>query len=111
MSVVEEIMAAIVKLIELREASLEGPWTRTDELWEGAGRYDVHGIDGPVTTDGDGIGSIGNVAEADLIVTLHRTIDAQLTVMRDAVAEYDYSMWLVDHQTAIHFARAINGDA
>ena len=54
-------------------------------------------------------------ADAELIVTLHRTIDAQLEILTDAVVWFNDSCCdehgLKGSAPALALARAINGDA
>jgi hypothetical protein len=100
-SALAEIRAAIDKLTELRAASTPGSW-RTG-LLRG---------DGWVSVDGNWvIGDATNTEDADLIVTLHRTIDPQLAILEVAVAYGDLgegqgSRFIL---AATVLARAING--
>jgi hypothetical protein len=113
MKAVEEIQAAIVKLTAQRDDGSRGPWLIGDE-----GDY----ITGPHATSGvfDGVGPwvIGdaiNPEDADLIVTLHRTIDAQLAILSRAadLASIFGGHFPICHydRYAIALARAINGPA
>jgi hypothetical protein len=101
---VEEIEAAIAKLTKLRDDSSVGVWYQSmvgiSSKTETMGRYSV----------------IGDVADEDtaLIVTLHRTIDAQLDFLRTARGFYGAgltgdaaSSLFAEH--ALQMARAING--
>jgi hypothetical protein len=74
----ETIQAAIEKLTEQRDAAMQGPWrgrvlnhwgTPTPGVW--------------ADEDGDYIGYSMNQADADLLVTLHATIDAQLAILQE----------------------------
>ena len=85
----EKIKAAIARLEALRGNARPGLWTSTDDDWwwlEGVNHRVVYGQRGAevaFTHDGD----------ADLIVILHATIDAQLTILRsafgDAIGSHD----------------------
>lgn len=74
MSAAETIAAAIEKLESLR--GLDGTWTL-----QGGNEW-IHPIGITVAPDDGGV----TTRQADLIVTLHRTIDAQLAILRDALA-------------------------
>jgi hypothetical protein len=77
----ETIAAAIEKLETLRDAGTPGPWVDG----ENAGRYDAAIVtadsgmwaDAVVRDDG-----FLDFRDAALVITLHRTIDAQLAVLR-----------------------------
>lgn len=108
MSAVEEIQAAIEKLTELRDergyVEMNG-WLA--EIREGAtGAIEDPGYEG-LTND-------------PIIVTLHRTIDAQLAILEAAVGHFperfmqvqDQREWLDKRpstRNALDLARAING--
>lgn len=102
------IESAIEKLNADRAKSTPGRWSRTDELWEGSRRWEIESPEGMVTSDGDGIGSLGNIHDADLIVTLHATIDAQIGVLTRA-----YNMAVTGREAVtvveMNLARAIVG--
>jgi hypothetical protein len=79
MNAVEKLEAAITKLETLKADAKPGPWTiapphNIDVDWR---CIDSHG--GVCLAD-------ATVADAELIVTLHRTIDAQLAILRAALA-------------------------
>jgi len=104
MSAVDEIRAAIEKLTTQRNAAPEGEWTDHGGFIMGAGARWV-------------CGDVEMVATNALIVTLHRTIDAQLAILREcldqaerveAFPEYWY-MPVSDQIRAL--VRAINGVA
>ena len=132
MSAVEEIRAAIVKLTELKAESTPGPWELEppgkyfDPRWDdtrimhAANRptdpnYDRYLFrDGSYAEDSGGLG----LADAELIVTLHRTIDAQLHILTGTVTLYPSfvangteDQWLhaVERAGDLALARAING--
>ena len=89
MNAVERLQAAIEKLEALKAGASGGPWViappRDVEfesrcIW---GAKD-HG-------DGEGLClADAESADADLIVTLHRTIDAQLAILRNVVEVSEY---------------------
>jgi hypothetical protein len=77
MTPAETIQAAIEKLTEQRNAAMQGPWrgrvlnhwgTPTPGVW--------------ADEAGDYIGYSMNQADADLLVTLHATITAQLAILQ-----------------------------
>jgi len=74
MSALEEIEAAIEKLSALRG---DTPWALA-----GGGEW-INPIGITVAPDDGGV----SPREADLIVTLHRTIDAQLRILKTAIAD------------------------
>ena len=96
MTPAETIQAAIDKLERLRRrtaANEPGVWIRGEELWSGALRWELARRNQfeqvfSITNDGDGIGAFGDTDTVDLIVTLHATIDAQLALLKLAVANY-----------------------
>ena len=92
MTPVGEIRAAIEKLTELRSESKPGPWTHT---W---GSATIPAADDLASED------------ADLIVTLHRTIDAQLNILRGEVTFCKVSGFSPSGNK-VDLARAINGPA
>jgi hypothetical protein len=101
MNAVERLEAAIVKLEQLNAESTPGPWQwwnleRADRGWTGNGptletvaRDDLDpecAKAGVIVAWGhDAWGLDVEPADADLIVTLHRTIDAQLAILRTAL--------------------------
>ena len=112
MSAVEEIEAAIERLER---------FARFNEKW--VEHYSVTGDDGSssIKTDDGRVPIEAIVPEyADLVTMLHRTIDAQLAILREArmifVHEVNRSVWQspstsrTDH-AALDLARAINGTA
>ena len=98
MSAIETIQAAIVKLEQLKADCTPGEW------W--AMEYDSNpGDQGVPIIGGDELGSLGghltaytmtlgseerSVIDAELIVTLHRTIDPNLATLRAALVETDF---------------------
>lgn len=116
MTPLEELQAAHKRLSELREASrchAVGRWSNEDDE-ESMMRKEIIGSHGAV-------GVMYNSEHADLIVTLHRTIDAQLSVLALGVAEQTLlaEQWgeecgeatVYDLENALGLARAINGKA
>lgn len=140
MSAAEMIAAAIEKLQALRDASTPGPYGVEDDWqppqWKDSGwtyvrvvagePNPISGIRGMVlSTDGTLPGSEGKartLANAELIVTLHRTIDPDLEFLR-AAAETGISDTAVTnpeqfkgagavlYRAAVNLARAILREA
>ncbi len=115
MSAVERLQAAIEKLEALKRASDDGPWTIGDESPTHADLFVVacEGGNGDVTDYIDR----GN---AYLIVTLYRTLDAQLAILRDSAERYskfpparepDWQPKAPSTVNALALADAINGGA
>lgn len=88
MTPAERIHAAIQKLEALKSASTTGPWRK--EYILGGGNDLLYAIIPhsmvPV------IGSTLAEADHDLIVTLHRTIDAQLLLLRTEANRHDHTI-------------------
>jgi hypothetical protein len=115
MTPVEKLEAAITKLEELKRDGHPGPWhgnvTIRGVLRVQSGLAVVAEVLN-TTEDEDEI-------DLDLIVTLHRTIDAQLAILRRGVSEVDgYTAadgrfwavaWLEEHSTTVDLASAILG--
>src|SRR5690606_23712874 len=80
----ERLQTAITRLEQLRDDSTPGPWVK---------RYFL-GMDVWPVIISDGIGEVTDSvqggfpqeADAELVVSLHRTIDAQLGIRRSALA-------------------------
>ena len=113
MTAVEEIQAAIEKLTAQRDESTPGPWAVDD-----ADKCSVYTIDGGATIlqpeDWYPRGDNRPAGNAQLVLTLHRTIDAQLAILREPLAVYE--KWNIDGDTELEkfphayaLARAING--
>jgi len=106
MNAAEEIQAAIDKLTALRDKSTPGPWFLT---YESATHPRVWGA-----ADEDAADHVATMArsprDADLIVTLHRTISAQLAILRESM-RFARADALFDDATELALARAINGGA
>lgn len=100
MTPLEELQAAHKRLSHLRTSSAPGPWLVNVAGFE---EFDVEG-EQPFN-----VGSTYARAEADLIVTLHRTIDAQLKVLERGIAR-EHVKWGAD-SPVLDLARAINGEA
>lgn len=77
----ERLQAAIEKLEQLKADAVAGPWHK--EMVLGGGNDLLYAI--VPTTVVPVIGSTLRESDHDLIVTLHRTIDAQLAILRFAV--------------------------
>lgn len=79
MTPTERLQAAIDKLEQLRTGSTQGEW------WATHGRLSPDIFAGTGSSDDVLVVSDGHLdADAELIVTLHRTIDAQLSLLRHA---------------------------
>ena len=103
MTVVERLEAAIAKLEQLTAEGTPGPWV---------GRTNILGIRRLMDSEGGVLAEMFDATDhgdesfenTDLIVTLHRTIDAQLAILRFAVdGLYDLPEFLM-------LADAILGD-
>ena len=103
MTAVERLGAAIAKLEQLKADSTPGPWV---------GRTNILGIRRLMDSEGGVLAEMFDATDhgdesfenTDLIVTLHRTIDAQLAILRFAVdGLYDLPEFLM-------LADAILGD-
>jgi len=127
MSALAEIAAAIAKLARLRDSSIPGPWYWDEPSGDSFPQMD-ESLRGAIDPEdgyhhfvlfGWGYDSSGIKAEAadrELIVTLHRTIDAQLgflILVRDL--DIGASLDLLGHSgffgKVLTLARAINGTA
>jgi hypothetical protein len=105
MNAAETIQAAIDKLAQQRAGAMQGPWrgkvlnhlgSPTPGVW--------------AEKDGDYVGYSMNQEDADLLVTLHATIDAQIKVLeiglqfagvtpnRYTDATYDLARAILDEQ-------------
>lgn len=131
MNAVEEIRAAIDKLTKLNATSTAGPWRLDGPDYHFFGSGDGEYVNTSLISGHDRIGVVGamspsispteagfvawcSAAEADmsLIVTLHRTIDAQLAILGYGLAvhrdKYQDLTPPVEHY-ALLLARAVNG--
>lgn len=98
------IQGAIVKLERLKAESVPGPWAFDQE----GTRRKLRGAEGK-TVLGCSALLWPDPAEADLIVTLHRTIDAQLAILQHGFLAY--SWWdRHDEPLALALANAILGE-
>jgi hypothetical protein len=88
MTAVEEIRAAIEKLTELKNMSTQ-----------------------PDATGSSDVATCFNRHDAELIVTLHRTIDAQLAILRHVAEHYRGDLGIGTNRYVVALARAINGEA
>jgi hypothetical protein len=80
MSEIEEIDAAITKLTAEREAAMRGPWVANENFGYYGGSF---GIEGGLEDEWeDSPGYALEKTDAELITTLHRTIDAQIELLR-----------------------------
>lgn len=111
MTPLEELQAAHKRLSELREAAFPGPWSRGDRAPAGWGRDDLNTV--ACENGGGEVTDYIDVTNVDLIVTLHRTIDAQLVILATAMQDYE-GIFVGDCPYPPHvlsLARAINGEA
>lgn len=84
MSAVERVEAAIAKLEDLRGAAAPGVWVAWREGLPGRERFGVEtGAEGA-----DVVWRAARAADAELVEVLHRTIDAQLAILRDNLTRY-----------------------
>lgn len=112
----EKIKAAIDKLARLRDDSTPGPWNH----WPEAGDVEITGPlqDYPETIIANAIrprnGWGGLIYEddyepnAELITTLHRTIDAQLVILWNALHRHLYAS--ISIAAEVKLAESILGD-
>lgn len=99
-SAVEEIRAAIERLTPDPEWNSPGPW-RSDN--NGA----VVGPEGLVLADAH------HIEDADFVEVLHRTVGAQVALLRSVLTGYEQfpgDVWATERNNALALARAINGD-
>ena len=110
MNAAETIQAAIEKLASLRDEANVAPWS----LYFRSGKNAAHGgIDSP----GGYVSSPSlRAGNADLIVTLHATIDVQLAILNTAAPEWKRTNKTDSHDEPNHswqafeLARAILGE-
>ena len=116
MTAVDEIQAAIVKLTELRGLSTQP--VESQHWLQGMDRKRYESpreiYTGPEAEGSADIAICFNPHDAELIVTLHRTIDAQLDTLRTARGFYGAALTGPEVATlfaehALILARAING--
>lgn len=110
MNAAETIQAAIDKLTRLRDEANVAPWS----LYFRSGKNAAHGgIDSPSGYVSSPSLKAGN---ADLIITLHATIDAQLAILQDSIDYRDTLAragveWVEkDNSAVLLLARAILGE-
>jgi hypothetical protein len=107
MNAAETIQAAIEKLERQKADTTPGPWRVVNESLQGS-RHDYD----PMIDAGDYAASSERFvrpADAELIVTLHRTIDAQLVILRSGLAHAGYADQVIPvHARAL--AEAILGE-
>lgn len=122
MSAVEEIQAAIDKLTEMKAASTQPTGGRTSWMKGNPKRNRFEGLGdiftGPEDHESRDIATHMVEEDAELVVTLHRTIDAQLAILHEGLKVATHFGTLaanivgsvripLDHALAL--ARAING--
>lgn len=123
MSNLDLLERAHARLTELRDAAEPGPWkveTRaySDEVHDYSASF-IPGVAPEITTEHEGDTAPLGTSDAALIVTLHRTIDAQLAMLQTQIkyAEWDPSLKpsAIDEPAyfadALVLARAILGEA
>ena len=107
------LQAAIEKLERIKAGSIEGPW-----VWKGDRIADGAFLEG--AADETVIWAYGmhtegflvvSEADADLIVTLHRTIDAQLAILRRVLRYYTTTDGGVTVKLELDLADAILGES
>lgn len=104
MNAVEKLEAAIAKLEELRDQSSLGPWCAW-KLRGNTGRM-TYGIEDAY---GEDIAVIRSSPESELIEILHRTVDAQLAILRHALGLLRDGYYVAAAPTEIALADAILG--
>lgn len=92
MTPLERIQTAIDKLEQLKADSTPGPWLSSTS---GFGSW----IEAPVN---EGFVAGGTGQNTDLIVTLQRTIDAQLNILRGALTDPELLLYGEAHGSASH---------
>lgn len=112
MTAIEEIRQAITTLERLKAESTPGPWNvdqNEPAIWT-SGDSVEGGTICYINSDQQ-TGDHRPYGDAELIVTLHRTIDAQLAILQHALEEYnprdDAQGYIVDD--GLELAHAING--
>jgi len=117
MNAVERIEAAIEKLEQLKTESTQVTWSQVGA--HGPSDLGVS-VRIPISRHHDVLAYAGTAANAHLIVTLHRTIDAQLAILRagrsacrafpHVVNDRDLPGWAAEAKVhALAFADAILG--
>ncbi|MFF2054149.1 hypothetical protein ACFVU2_21260 [Leifsonia sp. NPDC058194] len=82
MTAAETIAAAIEKLEGLRSASSPGPWRIATSPYD----VDLVSCEGSaLLSGGEGYGWFREDADLDAVVTLHRTLDPVLAILRDSL--------------------------
>jgi len=107
MSAVDEICDAIEKLEGLNGSAIGGPWVLSVCSSCGAGHTEVADEEGMFVAD-----MTDRDVEAELIVTIHRTIDAQLAILQWGLDIYKIPTLQCPSPPAtrvLALARAING--
>ena len=110
LTAVEEIQAAIDELNQMRDAAPSAPWDYIDD----EDGYSIRGGDDYGCEFGNSFARSDNPWASDLIVALHRTIEAQVALLTICLGAFDHfertnSYPLDEHKAALTLARAING--
>lgn len=108
---IERLQAAIEKLKQQRKDTFgqgEHGWWVEEQQANPAFEAEVRAKGVP---DGfhDGIAMVQDIADAELIVTLHRTIDAQLAILRHVATHYSGDLGIGTNRHVVALADAILG--
>lgn len=103
MNNLETIKAAIAKLETLRDGATPGRWAYYNEPWGDIMSEQQPGLGVETSVAGEMSDFDGN-----LVVTLHRTIDAQIVILQETV-DYEDSFGIDDEDCTLLLARAILG--
>lgn len=111
MSAIDEIRDAIDKLEALKVASTQGPWVVWPTSYCGEVAAHLNFTSAGTDNMDDLVPPFDLIADANLIVTLHRTIDAQLAILELAMSYGELGKGNGSRFTkaALTLARAING--
>jgi len=102
------IQAAIDKLTRLRTFSTRGPWKKAGSYIEEAeppnpdDRFDVLPLNVFKIEESD--------TDAELVLALHATIDAQLAILRHVLEYYRGDIGIGTNRHVVNLARAILGE-
>lgn len=119
MNAADTIQAAIERLEAQRAAAVGGPWV-IESYERGPRALEQSGGGAFISDVGESVDPAQiDTATAELLVTLHRTIAAQLAILREALEFYENSraIGMPDGEMAEYYggtldlARAILGDA
>lgn len=105
MNAAETIQAAIDKLNQQRAAAMQGPWRGKVLNYWGSPTPGVW-----AEADRDYVGYSMNQEDADLLVTLHATIDAQLAILQRSLDWYAEEAMAYIGKEDLALAKAILGE-